>query len=124
MDSKETKPKPRYDSPQLWKEPKTRYNDNMHFSCPVAEFIKLNFDGASKGNSSPAGMGGLFRDDQGRTKWIYADNGGFMSNNEAKLMAVRQGLQIAIRNGYNYLEVVGDSQLVVQILKKLNNGAS
>jgi len=111
-------------APQLWKERKIRYNDNMNFSWPTSRFIKLNFDGASKGNPGPAGMGDLFRDDQGRMKWIYANNDGFMRNNKAELMAVRQGLQIAIRNSYNNLEVEGDSQLVVQILKKLNNGAS
>lgn len=76
-------------APQLCKEFKTRHNDIMHFSCPMVGFIKLNFDGASKGNPSLAGMGHLFRDDQGKMKWIYADNGGFMSNNESELMAVR-----------------------------------
>lgn len=45
-----------------------------------------------------------------------------MSNNEAELMAVYQGIRIAIRNGYTKLEIEGDSQLVVEILRKLNNG--
>lgn len=47
-----------------------------------------------------------------------------MSNNEAELMAVRQGLKIAIRNGYNNLEVEGDSQMAIHVTKKLNNGTS
>lgn len=66
----------------------------------------------------------MFRDDQGRTKWIYADNKVIMSNNEAELMVVRQGLKIANINGYSKLEVEGDSLMAIQVLKNLNNGTS
>lgn len=45
-----------------------------------------------------------------------------MTNNEAELMAVYQGIRIAIRNGYTKLEIEGDLQLVVEMLRKLNNG--
>lgn len=45
-----------------------------------------------------------------------------MSNHEAELMAVYQGIRITIRNGYTKLEIEGDSQLVVEILRKLNDG--
>lgn len=52
----------------------------------------------------------------------YADHGGIMSNNEVELMVVYQGLIIAIRNGYNNMEIEGDSKLVIKMLKKLNSG--
>jgi len=45
-----------------------------------------------------------------------------MTNNEAELMAVYQGLRIAVRNGYTNLEIEGDSQIVVEMLRNLNNG--
>lgn len=45
-----------------------------------------------------------------------------MTNNEAELWAIHQGLRIAIRNGYTSLEIVGDSQFAIEILKKLSNG--
>jgi len=45
-----------------------------------------------------------------------------MSNNEVELMVVYQGIRIAIRNGYAKVEIEGDSNLVIQMLKKLNNG--
>ena len=45
-----------------------------------------------------------------------------MKNNEAELWVVYQGLRIAIRNGYTNLEIEGDSQIVVEMLRKLNNG--
>lgn len=55
-------------------------------------------------------------------RWIYAEWGGEMTNNEAELWAIHQGLRIAIRNGYRNLEIEGDSQITIEILKKLNNG--
>jgi len=47
-----------------------------------------------------------------------------MTNNEAELWAIHQGLRISIRNGYKNLEIEGDSQIVIEIMKKLNNGKS
>jgi len=45
-----------------------------------------------------------------------------MTNNEAEFWALHQGLQIAVRNGYSNLEITGDSQIAVEMLKKLCNG--
>ena len=45
-----------------------------------------------------------------------------MTNNEAELWAVHQGLRITVRNSYRNLEIEGDSQVVVEMLRKLNNG--
>eukprot|EP00253_Pinus_taeda_P017343 PITA_17343 len=92
------------------------------FRYPKDQFVKLNFDGASKGNPGDAGFGGIFRDSNRSVRWIYADWGGQMTNNEAEFWALHQGLQIAVRNGYSKLEITGDSQLAVDILRRLNNG--
>lgn len=73
------------------------------FRYPEEIFIKLNLDGASKGNPGNSGFGGIFRDHQKRIRWIYAEWGGDMTNNEAELWAIHQGLRIAIRNGYSNL---------------------
>lgn len=94
------------------------------FIRPHDGFIKLNFDGASKGNPGPAGYGGAFRDSRGQTRWIYADKGGIISNNEVKFMAAYQGIRIAIRNGYMKLEIEADSDLVIETIRKLNHGKS
>lgn len=45
-----------------------------------------------------------------------------MTNNEAELWALFQGLRIAVRNGYSSLEIEGDSQITIDMLKKLRNG--
>lgn len=69
-----------------------------------------------------AGFGGIFRDTMGRTRWVYADKGGIMTNNEAEMTAIYQGIKIAIRKGYRNLEIEGDSQIVIRILMNLDNG--
>lgn len=108
--------------------PQKQKNQSIHnqspteFKCPHEDFIKLNFDGASKGNPGLAGFRGIFKYSRGWTRWVYADRGGIMSNNGAELMAVYQGIRITIRNGYTKLEIKGDSNLVIEILRKLNNG--
>ena len=94
------------------------------FSYPRGNFIKLNFDGDSKGNPGEAGFGSIFRDSNNQVRWIFADWGGEMTNNEAEFWALHQGLRIAVRNGYTNLEITGDSQIAVEMLKKLSNGRS
>lgn len=89
---------------------------------PHEDFIKLNFVGASKGNLGLAGFRGISKDIQGQTKWVYANSGGIMSNNEVELMTHYEGIRIAIPNGYAKLEIEGDSNLAIEMLRKLNNG--
>jgi len=108
--------------PQKYKDLVTIVNSPTMFRCPQDGFIKLNFNGASKGNPGPTGFRGIFRDHQGRTRWVYTDHGGIMSNNEGELTTIHQGLSIPIRNGYNNLEIEGDSKIVIEMLRKLNNG--
>eukprot|EP00253_Pinus_taeda_P023411 PITA_23411 len=86
-----------------------RYQRQDKFVYPKDNFIKLNFDGASKGNPGNARFRGIFRDNQKNTRWIYVEWGGEMTNNEAELWAVHQGLQNVICNGYRNLEIEGDS---------------
>ena len=91
---------PRKEKPQ-----KPKIQSHSQFNYPGENFTKLNFYEASKGNSGPVGLGGIFRDTIGHTRWVYMDKGGLMTNNEAKMMVVYQGIKIAIRNGYRNLEI-------------------
>ena len=47
---------------------------------------------------------------------------GYANNNEAKLIAVKQGLIIARRENWQRLIIEGDSELVTGILRKLQQG--
>jgi len=68
------------------------------------EFIKWNstldewclfFDGASKGNPSQAGGGGIIIDPFGKLHLSYAWGLGYASNNQAEFLALWQGLKQA-----------------------------
>lgn len=104
----------------LYPKKENRQNKQVHisqqFRYPKEKFIKLNFDGASKGNPGNAGFGGIFRDSEENTKWVYVEWEGEMTNNKAELWEVHQGLRTAVRNNYRNLEIEGDSQVVVEML--------
>jgi hypothetical protein len=55
---------------------------------PPVGFIKLNFDGASKGNLGSVGLGGAFQNDKGELLRIYVGSLGIDSNNAAELQAL------------------------------------
>ena len=95
--------------PQKERHQRSQIQSEAQFRYPGENFIKLNFDGASKGSPGLAGFGGIFRDNMGHTRWVYTDRGGIMTNNEAEMMAAYQGNKIAIRNGYRNLQIEGDS---------------
>jgi hypothetical protein len=61
---------------------------------PQEGFIKLNFDGVSKGNPGPIGAGWVFRNHKGETLLLYATNLGISSKNTAKLAKIRRGIII------------------------------
>lgn len=92
------------------------------WSPPPSSLIKLNLNGASKGNPGPAGSGGVFRNSQGEILHIYTINLGHSTNNAAKLNAMVKGLNIALHRGFHKLILEGDSSLVITICNKLLNG--
>lgn len=53
---------------------------------------------------------------------IYAESCGIPSNNETEFTAAGYGLRIVVRFGYKHVEVEGDSSLVINTMRKLNNG--
>lgn len=91
------------------------------WSPPPSSFIKLNFNGASKGNPGPAGGGGVFQNSQVEILHIYTINLGHSTNNATELNAMVKGLNIAIYKGFQKLILEGDSSLVITICRKLMN---
>ncbi|KAK9284263.1 hypothetical protein L1049_023433 [Liquidambar formosana] len=86
------------------------------WSKPSSGVIKLNTDGSSLGNPRPAGMGGLFRNEQG--SWImgYAFKMGHAHSLEAELCSIRMGLRIAWEHGITSLQVESDCEVVVNLI--------
>ncbi|KAL0355213.1 UNVERIFIED_CONTAM: putative ribonuclease H protein [Sesamum radiatum] len=67
---------------------------------PHDEWVKLNCDGASKGNPGEAGVGGLLWNNQGKLIFAYYDFISHQSNTYAELCALVRGLELAKEFGY------------------------
>lgn len=48
-------------SPSSWKQPQTGYTIRNVFATPQLGFIKLKYNGASKGNPGQVSVGGIFK---------------------------------------------------------------
>ncbi|XP_059070959.1 uncharacterized protein LOC131862033 [Cryptomeria japonica] len=94
---------------------------NAKWEPPKAGWIKLNFDGAAKGNPGAAGYGSIIRDEKGTILGSISGSLGTASNNEAEAMALVRGLKYCSEKNYQYVEVEGDSQILVNAIK---NGAT
>lgn len=84
--------------------------------------IKLNFDGASRGNPGSAGIGGVFRNQKGEILHIYYRALGESTNNEMEFTALEHGLRIAKSRNFHNLIAEGDSSLVITTVQKLQRG--
>ena len=83
---------------------------------PPEQWFKLNTNGASNGNPSKAGGGGLIRDCNG--KWFkgFSRSIGHASSFIAEFWALRDGLKLALDIGVLRLVVELDAKVVVSLL--------
>ncbi|MDY6775168.1 MAG: ribonuclease HI family protein [Halobacteria archaeon] len=75
----------------------------------------VHFDGASKGNPGPSSAAYVVSRAEDST--VLTENGeriGKATNNEAEYTALLMGLREAKRRGFDEVEAVGDSQLIVK----------
>jgi ribonuclease HI len=93
------------------------------WSTPLVDFIKLNFDGASKGNLGTTGYGVVFRNHLGHILLINVGSLGHTMNNAVELWGLIRGLQLAIEHNFTKLIVEGDSQIIINLFSRLLNGA-
>lgn len=82
----------------------------------------VQFDGASRGNPGPAGIGyRVLPDGEGVEGHDYI---GEATNNEAEYQALIRGLESALEKGHTEVIAEGDSELVVrQVRGQYNVGA-
>jgi ribonuclease HI len=86
--------------------------------------VKLNFDGASKGNLGPVGYGVVFRDDNGIILHILVGSLGNDTNNVVELWDLIKGIHTTTSLGFHKLIVEGDSYVVLSLLTCLINGSN
>jgi hypothetical protein len=85
-------------------------------------FIKINFDGASKGNPGPAGYGAVLRNSRGEILVLAVGYLGETTNNAVELIGLLQGLRVAIAQHSHKIILEGDSQIVIQLITKILHG--
>jgi ribonuclease HI len=75
--------------------------------------LTVHFDGGSRGNPGPAGIGVVLRDG-GEIVAKVGETIGAVTNNVAEYRALLRGIELATEHGATELELIGDSELVVQ----------
>jgi ribonuclease HI len=88
----------------------------IRWEPPKVSFIKLNTDGAHKGNHV-AGCGGVIRGSHGEWLGGFAKGVGDCSAFVAELWGVYEGLRQVYKMGFRKVEVEVDSETVVQVIK-------
>jgi ribonuclease HI len=78
---------------------------------PQSEYT-MNFDGASRGNPGPAGIGAVIFHN-GKEIWASCQYIGTKTNNQSEYSALILGLQEALTRDIKCIHVYGDSQLVI-----------
>jgi ribonuclease HI len=73
-------------------------------------------DGASRGNPGDAGIGIVFVDENGNVIREIAEYIGQTTNNIAEYTALITALKEAVEMGYEVIEIVSDSELMVKQL--------
>lgn len=88
----------------------------IRWTYPREGWVKLNNDGATKGNPGPAGGGGLIRGHRGEFVVAYAMSCGRCMCTKAELNAVVRGLLVAWHEGFKKVQISIDSTVVVRAL--------
>lgn len=83
----------------------------VYWKPPEEHYLKLNIDGASRGN---AGCGGIIRDTKNHILAAYSEFLRCETNNFAEMKALLEGLMICYQMGVTKIEVETDSNLLVQ----------
>jgi len=87
-------------------------NKNTSKIFPTTEYV-LYFDGCSKGNPGPSGIGAVIYNNKKEIWSSYKYIGDERTNNEAEYSALILGLEQAIKLNIDTLSVCGDSLLVI-----------
>ena len=88
----------------------------IRWNYPPEGWVRLNTDGAAKGNPGKAGAGGIIRGSRGELFEAFAVNCGVCSCTCAELLGVLRGLAIAWNGGHRKVLLSVDSEVVVKWL--------
>ena len=83
---------------------------------PHLGHLKLNVDGASRGNPCPAGGGGILRDHCSRISFAFSHFYYVQTNTSAEAMAIRDGLLLCEARDLRDIVLESDSCVLVDML--------
>lgn len=98
----------------------TRHPIRISWDKPKGVHFKLNIDGAFKEYTANCDLGGVFRDSNGHWVMDFQLADYASSPLQAELLALREGLWIAVAPWYKPLEVETDSTVVINCLEHGN----
>jgi len=96
---------------------KAQHVASIAWQPPLPKSVKLNTDGAARGNPGLAGAGGVIRNSAGQWLVGFAAHLGVCSNVAAELHALRLGLLLAWQEGYRALICEVDAKVILDLLK-------
>jgi ribonuclease HI len=79
--------------------------------------VIVNVDGGSRGNPGPAAVAAVVTDMSGKILAEHSEAIGEATNNVAEYRALLLGIDLARELGADEVELVGDSQLIVEQVK-------
>jgi ribonuclease HI len=79
--------------------------------------VIVNVDGGSRGNPGPAAVAAVVTDPSGEILAEHSEAIGEATNNVAEYRALLLGIDLARELGADEVELVGDSQLIVEQVK-------
>ncbi|GLJ27097.1 hypothetical protein SUGI_0531370 [Cryptomeria japonica] len=83
------------------------------WQAPLPGWLKLNFDGESKGNQGRSGLGAIVWDEFRDTLKAFSGPVGIATNNVAEISALEVGLKWCAFKRINKLVIEGESQVIL-----------
>ncbi|GLJ54199.1 hypothetical protein SUGI_1161990 [Cryptomeria japonica] len=92
---------------------------HIRWKAPPVGWLKLNFDGACRGNLKVFGFGAVIRKSEGKLLLGSYGAMGVTTNNEAEIQALLEGLKLCVTNKMTKIVIEGDSLVIIQgIIKR------
>ncbi|XP_057857718.2 uncharacterized protein LOC131066864 [Cryptomeria japonica] len=85
---------------------------------PRSDWVKLNFDGAYRGNLGPTGIGAVIRNSSGILLGGLFGSLGLATNNETEIRALAVRVDLCVQKGHDKICIEGDSQIIINGVTK------
>ncbi|GLJ49536.1 hypothetical protein SUGI_1050340 [Cryptomeria japonica] len=80
---------------------------HIRWKAPLVGWLKLNFDGACRGNLEVFGYGVVIRNSEGKLLFGIYGAMGVATNNEAEIRALVEGLKLCVTNKITKIPLKG-----------------